>query len=77
MLKKIKEISQIEIVRDHIQVRYCNKIIENGSLIAETIERECFPPDSDIEKLPEEIKPYAAIVFTEEAKQRYELLKDK
>lgn len=75
MLTKEKKITQIEIVRDHIQVKTSVYVKEDGVIISETYERVCYAPDSDIESLPEEIKPYALIAFNDEAKARYELTK--
>jgi len=66
-LTKTRLIDKVEFVGKYrtLQVRYCTQIIENDDVISQSYERDSY---SLGQELPEELKPYADGVWTDELK---------
>ena len=66
-LTKKTLIDKVEFVGKYrtLQVRYCTQIIENEEVISQSYERDSY---SLGQELPEELKPYADGVWTDELK---------
>lgn len=76
MLEKRKVLDQIEVrVDGHIFVKELNQIVDDGQVINSTPHRSVFTPDMSIDDLPQEVKPYAQLAWTQEVKAAYEAKK--
>ena len=66
-LTKTRLIDKVEFVGKYrtLQVRHCTQIKENDDVISETYDRDSY---SLGQELPEELKPYANGVWTDELK---------
>jgi hypothetical protein len=70
----IKETKITEITVSELKIilwKEVTDIIEDGVIISSTNFRTSAPPGTDISTLPEEIKPYAEMLWTPEVIQAY------
>jgi hypothetical protein len=76
MLEKRKVLDQIEIKADgHIFMKELNQILDNGVVVSSIPHRSVFTPDMKINDLPEAVKPYAQLSWTQEVVAAFEVRK--
>jgi hypothetical protein len=76
MLEKRKVLDQIEIKADgHIFMKELNQILDNGVVVSSIPHRSVFTPDMKINDLPEAVKPYAQLSWTQEVVAAFEARK--
>ena len=67
MLEKRKVLDKIEVQSDGvIFMKELNQILDDGKIVSSIPHRTVYTPSMNINKLPEEIKPYAQIKWTED-----------
>jgi hypothetical protein len=76
MLEKRKRIGQVEIQDDGvIFLKEYNEILDDGKVISSVPHRSVYYPDMELDQVPDAVKPYAQLKWSNEVKQAYELKK--
>ena len=74
MLTETSIIDKIETLETgHIQVRQANRIMRDDEVIATNYHRWSFAPGDDISAMPQKVKDIAAVVWTPEVIEAYQL----
>jgi len=76
MLEKRKVLDQVEVKSDgHIFIKELNQILDAGQIVSSIPHRSVFTPDMNIDDLPEIVKPYAQLSWTQEVIAAFEVRK--
>ena len=72
-LTETKVIDKIEVLENGtIQVREATNILKDGEQIAQTYQRWCFAPGSDVSEMPPNVQAIAQVVWTPEVIAAYQ-----
>lgn len=73
-LEKNVTVDRIEVVGNfkHVQIRRSVKVVENGTVISETFDRECIAPGMDYSSQPDDVRAVCDAVHTPEILSAYQ-----